>query len=89
MSYSSDEFDAEIRGVLYNLRDKIDDDLSGDAQVKFLRSSVEAAISQADDYRATLLDREDEAEEVFIRNQEKDDLGDAKFEEERERRRGL
>lgn len=65
MSYSSDEFDAEIRQELYDLRDKIDQHLADDPKSRYLRSSIEAAISQADDYRMDLLDQEDEADEAF------------------------
>jgi len=86
MSLTSDEFDSEIRGVLYELRDRVDDNLSGDEQAKFLRSGIEAAIQQADDYRIELLDREDAEEELAMKRQEAADLGDAKLEEQRSER---
>ena len=87
MSISSDEFDGDIRGPLYDLQQAfivLDPPMNKPTEALFKK--IQEAIELADDIRIDLLDQEDKVNEIFIRNQEKDDLGDAKLEEQRSER---
>ena len=81
MSYSSDEFDSEIRGLLYEVRDRIEDNLRPDPATDDLLGAVESAIHWADDYRIELLDKEDEEEERAMAEDAPYQIADAKLAE--------
>ena len=59
MSMDSDTFDAEIRGPLYELKDKADILADTDHRAHFVGHMIQEAIEAADDYRIELLDDED------------------------------
>jgi hypothetical protein len=76
MTVSSDEFDNDFRGPLYELRDKLYDDIPSDQQVEDFRTGLNNLIGLADDYRVELLDQEDKAEKYFNARPAPADQGD-------------
>jgi len=88
MSISSDEFDGDIRGPLYDLQQAfivLDPPMNKPTEALFKK--IQEAIELADDICIDLLDQEDKEEALWMKQHEADDLGDAKYEELREERR--
>jgi len=77
-----------IRSELYDLQDRLDKVMQSDGRhgIRLMHHYTGMVIEYADDLRIDLMDEEDAAEDLFMKQQEADDLGDAKLEEQRSER---
>jgi len=89
MSYTSDEFDGEIRQPLHELVQKLHDDMPTERAAKLIIACLTDAITLSDDHRMDLMDQEEDEEALEMKRHEADELGDSKLEEERDERHGL
>lgn len=87
MSLELDDLEG-IRDRMYDLETDIKKllDGSGSTPLRVMQHHVGIIIGFADDLRIDLLDQEDEANDLFMKQHEAEDLGDAKLEDQRSER---